>query len=102
MLRNWKIGDWAVYAKSKMSVEPGRRARDVSPAGKGDAYSYVVDKYWVVAETRDDELVLRTRRGKTHNVSLSDPALRAPKWWERIWFSGRFKAVEQQMRDDQA
>ncbi len=98
--KNWKVGDWAVYAKSKMSVEPGPRARGVSPAGKGDAYSYVVDKYWIVADTEGEHVVLRTRRGKTHKVAVTDPALRAPKWWERICCAGRFRAEEVQMQQE--
>ena len=76
---------------SKLSACPGPRARDVQPATKGDTYTYVVDKFWTVADVKDDgKLLLRTRRGKQHVVNVSDPQLRHPRWWERLFYRSRF------------
>lgn len=91
----WNRGDWVVYQMQKRSVSPGPRATDVHPAGSGDTYSYVVEKYWVVSEVRDDgTLVLQTRRGKTHEVSPDDFRLRKPRWLERWLLSQRFPQIE--------
>ena len=91
----WDVGDWVIYRKPKRSSAPGPRARNVMPAKRGETYSYTVDKYWVVKELLDaDRLLLQTRRGKQHEVSVADPALRKPRVWERWLFRSRFRAVE--------
>jgi len=96
MHANWKPGDWAIYVKQKISQSPGPRAKDVFPAPAGDTYSYLVEKYWVVDEVLEDgRLRLRTRRGKRHEVSVDDPRLRTPKWWQRWLLAKRFRAVEE-------
>ena len=87
----WKPGDRAIYRMQKRSTAPGPRAQDVYPAASGDTYTYLVDKYWVVAEVLDDgQLLLRTRRGKQHTVAGDGPRLRRPNWWERWFLASRF------------
>ena len=91
----WKPGDWAIYRKQKFSTSPGPRAKDVVPATQGEMYVYFVEKYWIVKEVLDDgQLLLRTRRGKQHKVSLNDPGLRRPRWWQRFFFGNRFRAID--------
>ncbi len=89
MARKYRVGQTVVYAKQKVSTSPGRRAADVSPAAKGDTYSYMVDKYWVVTRILPDgDLCLTTRRGKEHIISTDDPNLRPMSWLERcgqVW-----------------
>jgi hypothetical protein len=86
-----KPGDAVVYQISKVSTDPGPRAKDVHPAAFGETYSYIVDKYWTVAEIQaNGNLVLVTRRGKRHVVSPSDPCLRSARWWERWIYRERF------------
>jgi hypothetical protein len=90
----WRVGDWAVYLKQKSSLSPGPRAKEVTPASAGDTYSYIVEKYWVVeALLPDNQLRLKTRRGKRHVVSVEDPALRKPRWWEKIFSASRFPSA---------
>ena len=90
-----KPGDWVIYRVQKSSFSPGRRAQDVTPAAGGDAYTYIVEKYWIVENVLDDGQVrLRTRRGKEHVVALDDPRLRRARWWERWLLAARFRAVE--------
>ncbi len=99
MRQNWKPGDWAVYRKSKRSVSPGRRAANVVASSKGETYTYVVDKFWVVEATLpDDRLRLRTARGKTHEISADDPSLRRPSWLQRLLWRNRFRTVEQSLQ----
>lgn len=89
-----KPGDHIIYVKTKQSVHPGPRAKSVEPSAKGDDYSYVVDKFWTVAEIRDDnKVLLLTRRGKTHLVDADSPHLRQPRWWERLLFRNRFPTL---------
>ena len=79
------IGDKVVYTRTKYTSRPGKNARDIQPARRGESYEYCVDKYWVVAEVRGDgQLVLQTRRGKRHLIAPNDPALRKASWWEKL------------------
>lgn len=88
-------GDPVVYRATKHSAHPGPRAQEVTAEKCGEGYSYVVDKFWVVAETRPDgQVVLQTRRGKIHQLSADDPRLRPARWWERFWFRGRFPSLK--------
>lgn len=84
-------GDQVIYRMTKHSTQPGPRARDINPADKGDSYSYVVDKFWVVADVLDDgRLILRTRRGKEHCVPPTDPQLRRANWLAKVLHGSRF------------
>jgi hypothetical protein len=100
MQGNWKSGDWAVYRKTKRSASPGRRANQIVASPKGESYSYVVDKFWVVeAALPGDRLLLRTARGKSHVIDAADPNLRRPGLIQRILWRERFRLVERQMAE---
>lgn len=87
----YKVGDPVVYQARKCTPHPGPRARDIRPAPAGEDYSYVVDKYWIVHEVRQNgSLELRTRRGKLRVVAASDPELRPATWWERLTHRSQF------------
>lgn len=89
-------GDWVIYHKTKWSNDPGPRAQKVTPSSGGDQYFYVVDKFWVVEEVKQDgSVVLVTRRGKRHILSSELPSLRRANWFERLRYRNRFEAVEQ-------
>jgi hypothetical protein len=91
MSYRFRPGDVVVYRKQKSSVHPGPHARDIHPAPHGDFYSYAVDKFWrVVAVQPSKTLVVRTRRGKEHQIAADDPALRRARWWEWLLFWHRF------------
>jgi hypothetical protein len=88
---SFKPGDCVVYRMSKHSTSPGSRAKAIMPATHGDDYSYLVDKYWVVAKVPDDHHVLvKTRRGKEHLLETDDPNLRRANWLERFLYAGHF------------
>ena len=88
-------GDPVIYHKTKYSQSPGPRAREVTPTPHGDDYAYIVDKYWLVKERRDDGTVLLvTRRGKEHLVREDSPNLRHANWWERFVHRGRFPELD--------
>ncbi|NNE01216.1 MAG: hypothetical protein HKN47_28205 [Pirellulaceae bacterium] len=89
-----KRNDWVIYRKQKTSTSPGPRASDVHPAGKGDTYHYMVNKFWVVEEVMENDVKLCTRRGKRNVVPIADPALRPASWWERFVFRSRFTDVD--------
>ncbi len=86
----FRPGDLVIYTMPKRSRHPGPRARSIHPAQRGDDYSYIVDKYWVVVEVIGTLVYLRTRRGKTHSVPFDDPLLRRANWWERWRHRDRF------------
>ena len=87
----FKVGDAVIFQISKVSADPGPRARDVHPSEFGETYRYLVDKHWRVAEVfADGSLALVTRRGKRHIIEANDPRLRHARWWERWLFRRRF------------
>lgn len=87
---NFEVGDWVVYRKTKFSEHPGPRAQNVEPSPRGEQYSYVVEKYWVVTEVSDTEVKLKTRTGKLNSIRRGDPNLRKANWFERIFRRDRF------------
>jgi hypothetical protein len=100
--RKLKPGDLVIYRMTKHSTRPGPRAKLIDPAPHGEQYSYVVDKFWIVAEPRDDnKVLLRTRRGKEHVVDASNSNLRVARWWERLLYGHRFPSLESPAGDGQ-
>ena len=91
MRRQIQPGDLVVYQKTKHSLRPIPHARAVRPAPKGEDYSYRIDKYWTVVTVQPTgEIVVCTRRGKTHTLHAEDPLLRKATWWERLLLRRRF------------
>jgi hypothetical protein len=94
--RAFRKGDCVVYRRSKYTTHPGPRAHDVDASEHGDNYHYLVDKFWIVADIPvEGQLLLRTRRGKTHVVEALDPNLRHATWWDRIRYHRRFVELQQ-------
>ncbi len=92
---NLKVGSKVIFAKDKTSLSPGKRAVEVSPLPKGDSYSYIVEKYWIVKEIHSDRKVtLITRRGKEHIVDVDDPRLRKASLFERLFQRARFPSLD--------
>ena len=83
-------GDRVVYRVPKFSRRPGPRAKNIHPAPNGDTYAYEVDKYWIVADLQEGQLVLKTRRGKRRVVSQTDERLRKASLIERLLKGHRF------------
>lgn len=89
--REFKPGDWVIYRVSKRSSNPGPRAQRIEPSRSGEGYSYQVDKYWIVQSVEPNaRLIIRTRRGKTHELDQADPLLRHARWWEKLFLARRF------------
>ena len=94
-MRAYSPGDWVIYRKSKRSTAPGPRAQGVKAATKGEKYSYVVDKYWVVEQTLPNgRLILKTRRGKRHQIDSTDLNLRHAGLLDRLFYRSRFKEAD--------
>ncbi|MEW4565724.1 hypothetical protein AB1K70_24595 [Bremerella sp. JC770] len=83
-------GDVVVYTKTKHTTSPGPRAHDIEPESRGEYYTYAVDKYWIVESVEADGILCRTRRGKSHRISIDDPRLRPASFWEKLFMRGRF------------
>jgi hypothetical protein len=90
MTGSFSPNDWVVYTREKHSLSPGRRAKNIEPSPHGEMYSYEVDKYWIVRQVLDGEVVLQTRRGKSHTLPATDARLRKANLWERLFFAQRF------------
>ena len=94
---NFKPGDPVIFRVTKTSTCPGPRAKSVCAQSQGETYTYQVDKFWVVAESEDDNtLLLHTRRGKQHRVEANNPHLRRATWWERLLYRDRFPQLDEQ------
>lgn len=90
------VGDRIVYRKTKSSPTPGARARYITASDKGENYTYLVDKYWVVADVLEDgRLVAKTRRGKLNFVRPNDPNMRKAGVIESLIHRDLFPAVEE-------
>ena len=90
-MRVFKLGDWVIYHKPKVSNHPGPRAEDVDPAPLGELYSYRVDKFWVVSRVVDEKTIeVKTRTGKIHRIAVEDPRLARPSWVVRLRHRARF------------
>jgi hypothetical protein len=99
MQKVWSPGDWAVYRKSKRSTSPGPRAVNVVASQKGESYTYVVDKFWVVESVLSSgQVLLRTPTGKTHLISGDDPGLRKPTFFQRLLWRHRFREAADSRR----
>ncbi|MEQ8785891.1 MAG: hypothetical protein RIC55_06315 [Pirellulaceae bacterium] len=99
-MKRLRPGDWVIYRKQKHGVAPGPRAKQVAAVPQGETYAYVVDKFWVVKQLLDDaQVLLVTRTGKQHTVSLADPNLRPARWWERWMYKDRFHETAKLVRD---
>lgn len=91
----YQAGDLVVYTLPKQGPSPGPRARSIHPSRMGDDYSYLVDKFWMVAEVLPgNRLRIVTRRGKLREISANDPLLHKAGWWQRFRNRGRFPAPE--------
>ena len=94
----YQPGDWVVFRKTKFGVRPTDRAVEVTPCPNGDGYTYQVDKFWVVERLlQDGRVVVRTRRGKRHEIDPEDRCFRHASLWDRIWNRDRFSETEQQI-----
>jgi len=93
--RSYQRGDTVVFRKTKVSTRPGPRARDIHPSPRGEQYSYHVDKFWVVLESSEAQLVVGTRRGKRLVLDPLDPQLRRARWWEHLLWGQKFPTLAQ-------
>lgn len=94
MRKPFRVGEVVVYVKQKTGTSPGPRAKQVHGAKKGEDYTYLVDKFWRVVSSQGNQLVLRTRRGKSHEVSADDNRLRRPSLWENLFMRSKFPGLE--------
>ncbi len=97
-MRAYAPGDWVIYRKSKRSATPSPRAQEIYADSKGEKYSYVVEKYWIIERVLEgDRLLLRTRRGKLVELNALDVNLRHANFIERFIHRHRFRnALEQE------
>jgi len=95
-IKHVKVGEPVVFRLSKLSSHPGPRAQSIKPAPRGEQYWYEVDKFWVVSEARPSgELVLKTRRGKTHVLPSDHAKLRRPRLWEKLLYRHKLPSLDQ-------
>lgn len=86
MTKRFQVGDRVVFTRDKHTTKPGPRAKNVVATPHGEMYEYQVDKYWLIVGIQaDGQLILKTRRGKRHVASASDPRLRKATLWERLF-----------------
>ena len=84
--RSFQAGEFVVIRVWKRTKRPGARAQSVRPCSKGDTYVYFIEKVWRILEVMaDGQLLLQTRRGKTHLIAAGDPNLR------RLTIADRFR-----------
>ena len=86
MKARYRAGDRVVFTRDKYTPCPGPRAKNIFATPNGETYHYQVDKFWVVIEVRPSgDLLVETRRGKTHLVRSDNPQLRKATLYERLF-----------------
>jgi hypothetical protein len=91
MATRYHAGDRVVFTRDKYSSSPSPRAKNIVACPNGESYQYQVDKFWVVVEVRPGgELLVVTRRGKTHVIQADNPQLRKASLLERLLKSRLF------------
>ncbi|MBC8355452.1 MAG: hypothetical protein H8E66_26035 [Planctomycetes bacterium] len=95
------VGDRVVFRLTRHAARPGVAARNVTPSEKGEGYSYVVNKFWVVVATnKSTSILVRTRRGKVFEIDRTDSRLRRASWLECLFARSRLpEAVIQEDQD---
>ena len=90
-MNRFYAGDKIIYRKPKSSFSPGPRARDIYPLAHGEAYHYIVDKYWKVEKVyADGSLEVVTRTGKTNRLQANDPNIHKAHLLQRLFYKKRF------------
>jgi hypothetical protein len=90
-----RVGDPIVYHKPKSSFSPGPRARQVYPLEHGEAYHYVVDKFWKVNKVNDDGTIeVVTRKGKKHTINANDPNITKAGLLHHFLYGKRFPKLD--------
>ena len=97
MTKHYHVGDRVVFTRDKYTRCPGPRAKNIFAAPNGETYNYQVDKYWLVIEVRaTGELVVETRRGKSHVICADHPQLRKATLFEHLFKHRLFPQPTQQ------
>jgi hypothetical protein len=95
-MAQFRVGDPIVYHKPKCSFSPGPRAKQVYPLEHGEAYHYVVDKFWKVARVNNDgTLDVVTRTGKQHRLEASDPNISKAHLFQHFLYRKRFPKISE-------
>lgn len=88
---SFKTGEFVIFEKPKSSTHPSPQAKDIHPAQHGEAYSYVIEKFWKVVQVFDDGTIeIETRRGKRLRLDTDTPLLRKAGFWDRLLYRNRF------------
>jgi hypothetical protein len=84
-MRSFAVNDLVIYHQPEASAHPAPGARDISPAERGELYTYVVDHFWrVECVNADGTIEAVGRSGRRHRLRQSDPALEKAGWWRRM------------------
>ncbi len=90
-MREFKVGEKIIYHKPKSSFRPSPNARGVYPLQHGEAYHYVVDKFWTIDKINDDgTLDVVTRTGKKNRLVASDPNISKLRLHQILLYRSRF------------
>ena len=90
----FRAGDNIIYHKPKSSLRPGPRAKQVYPFQHGEAYHYVVDKFWKIDKVNDDgTLEVVTRTGKRNRLQANDPNISKVRLLQHFFYRKRFPCL---------
>jgi hypothetical protein len=90
--------------RSRASTRPSEASahvptRDVRPESKGEGYTYVVDKFWIVKQIAGNQIIALTRTGKLHELDASDPRLHRASWWQKLIYKSMFPKRPEESAD---
>ena len=94
-MKQFRVGDKIIYHKPKSSFRPSPKAREVYPFEHGEAYHYIVDKFWKVDRVNNDGTIeVVTRTGKKHQLTTDDPNIKKANPIQHLLYRKRFVMAE--------
>jgi hypothetical protein len=88
--KSFRPGDRVIFSTPRHGANPGIGAKDVRPEPNGEGYRYIVEDFWIVANTNEAQVVVKTRQGRTHVLDAADARMRVASWWQRLIHHHRF------------
>ena len=88
--KSFRPGDRVIFSMPRHGANPGIGAKDIRPERRGEGYRYIVQDFWIVANTDGAQVEVKTRQGRIHILDAADARMHIASWWQRLIYHHRF------------
>ena len=88
--KSFRPGDRVIFSMPRHGANPGIGAKDIRPERRGEGYRYIVQDFWIVANTDGAQVEVKTRQGRIHILDAADARMHIASWWQRLIYHLRF------------